>query len=497
MPLSRRNFFTQSGLFTAGAVALSTEGYAADSRSWSRWAGVRPGRIIHMVSDGMSAGTLTCADHLSHIVRHRPSTWMELYKHPASAHGLMNMRSLNSLVTDSSAASSSWGCGSRIMNGAVNVLPDGRQLTPLYTLFGQKGWKRGLVTTTEITHATPAGFAANDESRGSAEAIAVQYFERRIDLMLGGGSKFFTPDKREDKRNLLADFSTAGYSISRTADELRKAPRNKPWLGLFAESHVPFTVDHLRDEKLMKSVPSLAEMTHMALDKFSRESNFILQVEGGRVDHGCHSCDATGALYDQLAFDEAIDVCLAFQKRHPDTLIVMTTDHGNGNLGLNGMGDSYNDSSRLFANLTQVKASFSTITKKLEKVKTAKEVTDIIADTTGFKIKADEAEVILPFIEKKGKTLYSAMNSLTAQLGQLLGDYLGIGWTSGAHTGDFVPILAIGPGAEKFGGFVQNTDVFTHYLKFAKIDFRNPALPLRAEGPSAGHVEKVEEYGWV
>lgn len=495
MSLNRRRFFTNSGLIAAGtlsAPALTTSSEAATFRS-----GQRPRNIIHMVSDGMSTGTLTCADHLSQLTRKRAATWVELYKNPAAHHGLMNMRSLNSLVTDSSAASSSWGSGSRIMNGAVNILPDGRELTPLYTLFGQKGWKRGLVTTTEITHATPAGFAANDASRDSAEKIATQYLQRSIDVLLGGGSKFFTPEKRSDKRDLVSEYTRAGYEVMRTADQLRAAPLDKRWVGIFAESHVPYTVDHLRNVNHLKNVPTLAHMTARALEKLQRADHFILQVEGGRVDHGCHNCDAAGALFDQLAFDEAIDVCLAFQKTHRDTLIVITTDHGNGNLGLNGMGDDYEQSSKLFANLTRVKASFSQLTGKLEKAKSAAEVQTIIGELTGYKVKSEEAELFLTFIEKKGKTLYSSMNSITAQLGQLMGDYLGIGWTSGAHTADYVPVMALGPGAERFRGFIQNTDVFHHYLGLAKIDFRNPSIPLVAQGPAARGTENSSEYAWA
>ena len=88
-----------------------------------------------MVADGMSAGTLTCADHFSQILRKRGLTWMQLYNRPGTESGLMNMRSLNSLVTDSSAASSSWGSGSRIVNGTVNILPDGAGLGGGHVLF--------------------------------------------------------------------------------------------------------------------------------------------------------------------------------------------------------------------------------------------------------------------------------------------------------------------------------------------------------------------------
>jgi alkaline phosphatase len=88
--------------------------------------------------------------------------------------------------------------------------------------------------------------------------------------------------------------------------------------------------------------------------------------------------------------------------------------------------------------------------------------------------------------------LYDGMNGTEMQLGQLQANHLGVGFTSGAHTADFVPLLALGPGAERFGGFLQNTDVFQHYLALAGIDFRNPTVPLLAEsGPSAADVEDV------
>jgi alkaline phosphatase len=147
----------------------------------------KPKNIIHLVADGMSMGTLTCADHFSYKLRGRGLTWLALMGNPAANFAWVNMRSLNSLVTDSAAAASSWGCGSRVVNGALNQLPDGRSLKTLYELFAQAGWKRGLVTTTEITHATPAGFSANVDERDTGTMIALQYLEREIDLLLGGG----------------------------------------------------------------------------------------------------------------------------------------------------------------------------------------------------------------------------------------------------------------------------------------------------------------------
>jgi alkaline phosphatase len=494
MSISRRGFLRRSGWLTASAVAVPQWLDAAGSASARP--GQKPRHIIHLVSDGMSLGTLTCADHFSHLTRQRGLAWVELYHRPAACSAWMNMRSLNSLVTDSSAASSSWGSGSRVVNGVLNQLPDGRVLRTLYHLFAEAGWTRGLVTTTEITHATPAGFAASTPKRDDAEFIAIEYLERRVEVLLGGGQKFFDPKKRKDKRDVRATFRARGYELLSSLWQLASAPADKPWLGLFAESHLPFTLDHRADKEKLLSIPTLADMTRAALRKLQRESHFMLQVEGGRVDHACHNCDAAAAMHDQIAFDEALEVCLEFQQREPETLLVMTTDHGTANPGLNGMGEAYAKSSPLFANLKQVRCSFPEITKRLAKAAGVAESQKIIRDTTGYKVSEGKAQAFEPFLKKKGQTAFDGMNSVTAQLGQLLANHLGISWTGGAHTADYVPLLAIGPGAERFRGFLQNVEVFRHYLALAGVDYRNPEAPLMAEtGPSASEVEDIAAYG--
>ncbi|MEW6306570.1 MAG: alkaline phosphatase [Verrucomicrobiota bacterium] len=496
MPITRRSFFKRSGLLAATSVTAPTVLQAAEPGAARP--GQKPRHIIHLVSDGMSAGTLTCADHLSHLLRKRGVTWIQLHNHPQARHGLMDMRSLDSLVTDSSAASSSWGSGSRIANGAVNILPDGRELTPLYTLFGQAGWKRALVTTTEITHATPAGFAANDGSRGSAESIAAQYLDRKVEVLLGGGQKYYDPAKRKDKVDLWAKHQGAGYHVMKTREELLAAPLDKRWVGTFDESHLPYTVDQNQSKEFQARVPTLAEMTRAALKRLENEPHFIMQVEGGRVDHGCHQFDAAAAFYDQIAFDEAIEVCLEFQKKVPDTLLVITTDHGNGNPGLSGIGKNYVASPLLFANLKEAKASHTVMLKQLGQAPTVAKVQAVLKELTGYAAPADKVEMFLPYLEKKGKPMFSLHSDPNAQLGLMLANHLGVSFISASHTSDFVPITALGPGAEKFGGFIKNTDVFYDYLGFAGIDFRNPEMPLQTSLPANGEaVAAAEQPHWL
>ena len=192
--ISRRSFLSRSGLAAAAAGPFAAPHIARSAEQLLATPGQKPKRIIHIVSDGMSLGTLTCANLFSELTRNRPLAWTQLLENPAAHQALMNTRSLNSMVTDSSAASSAWGSGSRVVNGAVNILPDGKLLTPLYALFADQGWGTGLVTTAEITHATPAGFAIAVKSRGNSQAIAAQYLDRKVDVLLGGGHPFFSPN---------------------------------------------------------------------------------------------------------------------------------------------------------------------------------------------------------------------------------------------------------------------------------------------------------------
>ena len=507
MSLNRRSFLRRTTLALAtGAIAAPAMVRAAEPATFKP--GEKPRRIIHLVADGMSLATLSCSDHLSQAVRGRGLSWLALTRRAGAANGLMNVRSLNSLVTDSSASSSAWGSGSRVVNGALNVLPDGRRLRTLNQLFGEAGWKRGLVTTVEITHATPAGFTVNADSRSSNDDIARQYFDLRIEVLLGGGSQFFDPDRRKDKRNLRQDFQTAGYATLTDREALTTARSSQPWLGLFGVSHLPYTVDHRNDPQLLASVPTLAEMTAAALRKLEGEEHFLMQIEGGRVDQAAHLNDAAGAFYDLIAFDEALDTCLEFQRRQPDTLLVVTTDHGTGGPSLNGAGTDYNDSVPLLHNLAKVKKSHAEIIRQIQgrvdfdgeaykdaaresqRQADAGQVIEIIRAATDYTPSARRVARLLEFFAKKGDALYELMNSGTAQLGQLMGNYVGVGWTSLNHTSDYVPIVASGPGAERFHGLIQNVDLFRHYTQLAGIDFKNPEVPLLAEsGPSATAVE--------
>jgi hypothetical protein len=120
---------------------------------------------------------------------------------------------------------------------------------------------------------------------------------------------------------------------------------------------------------------------------------------------------------------------------------------------------------------------------------------DILHETTGYAPSLRRAELFAKVLAGQYPMLFDQMNSTVTQLGQLLANRTGLGWTGNTHTGDYVGVHAIGPGSERFTGFIENTDVYTHYTALAGIDHRNPSVPNLADaGPDAGEVEQHGNY---
>lgn len=423
--------------------------------------------IVFMVSDGMSNGVLTMAENFSQIVRKKGTRWWELIGDPASARGFMETSSANSYVTDSSAASSAWGGGIKINNGAVNVRPDGSESTPIHRHLKKLGRRTGLVTTATITHATPAGFAAVTGSRSDEYLIAPQYLGV-VDLLLGGGKNFFSAEKRVDSRDAITPFTKAGYEFIEDRDTLLKSQSDKV-LGLFSGSHIPFEVDRLNDPELAKRIPTLAEMSEFALKKLlDHPEKFLLQIEGGRIDHGAHANDIAGLLWDQLAFDDALAKVLEMIAGRDDILVIVTSDHGNANPGLNGTGKDYSNSNKAFASISQMTCSYEKLFENWGRSKdnSAESLAAMIKERLGFTLKPKQTAELFSSITTGVVSEWSEqLDNPHGLLGQFAGNHTGIGWTGTSHTSDPTMISAIGPQAERFSGIVPNQEVHRHFLE--------------------------------
>lgn len=418
--------------------------------------------VIFLVSDGMSIGTLTAADHMLRRHHDRVSHWMKLYEEDHVKRGVMDMASANSLVTGSAAASSSWGSGQRIINGAVNTNEDGESLTPILQYCKDAGKGTGLVTTTRLTHATPAGFGVSVPARGMEDEIAEQYLERAYDVLLGGGVRHFEADQRGDGQDLFGGFRDAGYAVVNTRNELLGLnASDERILGAFYGGHLPYELDRLNTSDLRRDVPSLAEMAEIALTQLNRNGDgFLLQIEGGRVDHAAHGNDVGGLIYDQIAFDDAVGVALEFQKENPDTLVIVTTDHGNANPGLNAAGSQYNDSNGNFDRIAEFTHTNDWILSGLGPDSSVSAIKDRIEQATNLDVRDSEAEALQSALRGEYTAVYRLMSGSRPVLGQILANYTSVNWVGTQHTADYVELCVAGPGSEAIGPFTRNTDLF-------------------------------------
>ncbi|MCC6578816.1 MAG: alkaline phosphatase [Phycisphaeraceae bacterium] len=491
-PLSRRQWL---GATAAAAGAAVLPWSSVRGEAMASVPATQPDRaatvhnVIFMVSDGMSMGVLSLAEMRRQMDGGSPTHWGQMLRDAGTEQGMYDTSSANSLVTDSAAAASAWASGRRVNNATLNILPSGEKRTPIGRLVRQSGRRLGLVSTTTITHATPAGFAAMVTHRDQEPTIAAQYLDEvGVDVLLGGGSKFFRPEGRDDRRDLLGDYRKAGYAVVQSAGELDAwrpgsggsggsgGSEGGKLLGLFADSHVPFELDRRADVDVRTAVPTLARMTQRAIDALATgPKGFFLLVEGGRVDHAAHNNDAAAIIEEQLAFDDAIGVALAFARDRDDTLVVVTTDHGNSNPGLLGMGAEYLDSTNLFRQLRQVRRSFEWITQQIAaRGNHANTITQIVAQATGMSLREPEAAALAASLNSQPvPELQQQHRTFVGLLGQMIANRTGVAFNGTAHTSDWAPLSAIGPRQEQFAGVHRNVDVFTCLTTIL-------ALPVRA-----------------
>ena len=461
--MKRRDFLNIGALATVGG-ALSAPALAGEvSKQLSSSAKGKTKNIIFMVSDGMSHGTLNMADLLLQRKEGRSSNWIKLYRENKARRAYMDTASADSLVTDSAAGSSSWGGGNRVNNGALNVGPDGTSYKPILQKFKDGGKAVGCVTTVPITHATPAGFCVSTKSRGSQEDIATMYLDLKFDVMMGAGIDYFSPEKRKDKRDLFAEFTKNGIQVARSKAEMLSLKAGKPILGVFHGNELPFTLDHLSNSDLITTVPTLADMTRKAIEQLSKNPNgFVLQVEGGKVDWGAHANDVGALLYDQIAFDDAIAVAIEFAEKNRDTLVVITTDHGNASPGLI---KSKNVDAN-FDKLQKFKQTNEWVLFGIRKTDTAQQVIDRLYEAQGIAITSEEAtELLTHYSDLDNDGIYNSYKLPFKRLAQIQQNYTSVGWSGMDHSGEFVELGMFGPGSELLPPFVKNIDLHNFMLK--------------------------------
>jgi alkaline phosphatase len=416
--------------------------------------------LILMVSDGMNNGTFSAVNHWYNAKENRDSAWMQLYKDELASRHLVETSCANSMVTDSAAASSAWGIGHRVNMGSINTQTDGSQPKPIAMLAKAKGKSAGMVSTARITHATPAGFAANVTNRDFEDEIASQYLKRGIDVLLGGGDKKFNSKNRKDHRDLYGEFSKTGYRVTKNKTELKALQKgSKPILGVFSKSHMPYCIDRQKVEKY-SDVPSLEEMTQVALDHLSQNpKGFVLQIEAGRVDHAGHANDPS-ILHEQLEYDRTVALVREFAEKDGDTLVIVTTDHGTGGFMVNGADDGYEKALGRMLEIEKVTGSFDTLESRTNRNDVPASIVKAVEDTLKIQLTKDERAFLVNSVSRDAShSMYGASNAIANALHPILFKRFSVMWTSHNHTADLVEMAIYGPGKDGLPGFVENWEV--------------------------------------
>jgi len=242
----------------------------------------------------------------------------------------------NDRVTDSAAAGTAMATGIKTRNRVVGKDSRLRNLESILEIAKAKGKSTGLVTTTQVTHATPASFAAHVDDRKKMLEIASQLSKAQVNVLLGGGEDFFLPKtetgcypdagRRPNDQNLINQMKASGYTyVCREASLNAVGPASTRYLlGLFAD-----------DGLVRPFKPSLATMTEKALSILSQNPNgFFLMVEGGQIDWAGHKNDAANIIGDTVSFDHAVAAVTRFASNRNDTLVIVTADHESGDMAI-------------------------------------------------------------------------------------------------------------------------------------------------------------------
>jgi alkaline phosphatase len=439
-----------------------------------------------MIGDGMSVDVLGLTQQYAQALQQR-DLWME--KIMSEGHlALVNVSPLQEVVTDSAAAATALATGEKTLNGLVSVSPDGKTLETILELAKRDSRTTGLVTTTRLTHATPACFAAHLGNRNSEAAIAEQMLDTGVDVLLGGGLSAWIPkgtkvsdfgafspaagadavSGRKDKKNLIQKASQQGYKLVTNREELLSSRGTAKLLGLFAASHVPYALDRQPGDGA--NVPSLAEMTSAALEILSRnKAGFFLMVEGGRIDHAAHNNDAAAMLAETIDFDEAVGAAHMFAKQHPNTIVLVTADHATGAPALSAR---YSDEARKtlypgddeFRRIGRQDASFEYIMFELSKEPSVQRLQTLVRNHAGVEITGEQARFILdakpisPFHVIKPQ--YRKFGYPTLALGRVLGVQYGTSWATAEHYASPLLLVGYGPRSQLLHGYIENTDIF-------------------------------------
>ncbi|WP_164974652.1 alkaline phosphatase [Halegenticoccus tardaugens] len=444
---------------TASTAGMAKEGAGpAATSAGSAFERMGVENVMVLIGDGMGF------DHIEVTEEVHGRLAMQDIRHT----GLTQTDSRSGEVTDSAAAGTALATGFMAYNGQISVYGDEESedvtdLTTILEVAEALDMSTGLVSTSRITHATPAVYAAHNYDRGNEEEIADDMIASGADVLLGGGTEKFSDEQLETAEE-------EGYELLSDASDLADASGEK-LLGLFSESHVPYALD--RDD----STPGLLDMTEATVSHLEAgDEGFFAMVEAARIDHAAHGNDVAATIGETKEFDDVVEFALDYAAENEDTLVIVTSDHETGGLAT---GNDYGSPIET-EKIADAEASIETM---VEAIEDGGDVAEVVEEHAHVELTEED----LAYVEEQrdADDEYAFSNAL----GEVISDHLGIAWASNFHTGPAQTAMAFGPGAEWLLGWNHHTDLSKKTLALMLFGDDEEELQSAAEDALAQHAD--------
>ena len=361
--------------------------------------------VFLFIGDGMGSTHVAVAEsYLSYLQGKLGGAMLTMSQFPY--YGTATSYSADANVTDSSAAGTAISCGVKTYNGGLGIDAEGNKARSMAYDLKDDGYQIGIISTVPINHATPGAFYASSSSRNDYYGISKQIAESGFEFFAGSGFiDFRGKGDKEEATDIYLEKN--GYEVSYGIAEFKEEAAGKDKVVFCQESNKEESAGNYVSSGKIAEDATLGQMLQLGIEFFDDDEPFFFMCEGGKIDWTAHANKVMPMIMDILEFDEAIAVAYEFYKKHPkETLIVVTADHETGGISLGSGPDHVN------------------------------------------------WQMLIEQWEKDGK-----QNNLGWRENSEMNRKASIGWTTGSHTGGPVPVYAVGKGAEKFMGRMDNTDI--------------------------------------
>ncbi|MBD3422372.1 MAG: alkaline phosphatase [Chitinivibrionales bacterium] len=420
--------------------------------------------------------------------------------------GAMKIHMANSIITGSAAAATAFASGEKTTVRFLGIgasednytnLKGHHSKTAPYAPMASileaaklSGKAVGLVSTSRITHATPAAFACHIQDRGWDNDIMEHLVYNNLTVAFGGGKRhLLTKDqggKRTDGEDLLQVLMGKGYDFVETRDQLLALDSDKAW-GMFASSHMDADMDRA---EFNPTEPSIAEMTEKALEILAKDPDgFFIMIEGSQVDWAGHNNDPIYMVRDMIAFDDAVAAAVKFARENDNTLVVAFPDHNTGGMKIGHyttpMPYTNTKIDDLVAPLKGMKITANGVIEKMGGDYSEANFIATVKEWWGLDITAQDVADI---------TDYSSQVGWSYAMARILSErYTIIGWSTHGHNGEDVPVWSYGKDSDLFQSTMDNTDLAKNMAQALGVSLDDATQALYVDATEAFNYYTIDK----